>query len=457
MANLETVFNNAKLTENGDSTYNSTLDPLLDILFMTEYYQNHLDEVKLGKSNIEKVFAMFIRDPRFGLGRRDLGRELMLQAGLSPDDIVLAGRYDDLLYKITDDRARFSYIAGYLFSKCWNGDELAKKWMPRYSSKNLLLAREFAQMFHMNKQQYGHFIKSDTVENKLSRKDTDAIDFEHLPSLAMLKYYKRFMRGKDTSERFSQYLEDVKSGKKNLNISTTTVYDIYRNRESIDADLFFDKIEKISGSWLPIIDTSGSMCNLNDSLGKALSIGHYLAKCSTYAPNKVVSFSSRPQLITLGSIEHEKQYSKRMSYYCQQHDEDWFNSIQSPYMREIESMKTGDCSNTDFGAVMALLKDIDDMPEYLIVLSDMEFDYGSRMSKDDTMTMFKSKGINTKIVWWNLNERTTTAPETDSYGNIFISGYNPMMLKYLQAGFDGKKFLKALLNEYSKNVLEKRQ
>ena len=116
-------------------------------------------------------------------------------------------------------------------------------------------------------------------------------------------------------------------------------------------------------------------------------------------------------------------------------------------------MHTGDCSNTDFGKVMELLSHLDgDMPEYLVVLSDMEFDRGSSMSKDRTMQLFKSKGYTTKIVWWNLNSRNTTAPEMDSSGNIFLSGYNPMLLKYLQAGFDGNKFLYALLHEYAKCI-----
>ena len=188
------------------------------------------------------------------------------------------------------------------------------------------------------------------------------------------------------------------------------------------------------------MDTSGSMVDINDSFGKALSIGHYLAKCSTYCPNKVVSFSSRPQLITLGT----PVCSRRL----------WaFDNETSTYGKEIASMYTGDCSNTDFGAVMRLLSQLDgDMPEYLIVLSDMEFDAGSRTSKAATMYLFKSKGYNTKIVWWNLNSRNTTAPEMDNHGNVFISGYNPMLLKFLKAGFNAKQFLYTLLGEYLKEV-----
>ena len=355
---LEELFNQ-KLTENGDIAFTKVSDDnMLNILFLSEYYQNHLNEVpNIGNSDISKLFAMFIRDPRYGLGRRDLGRVLLGYADASIEDIVKCGRIDDLFYTATKD---FNEVLRYLYTEILNGNELVKKWMPRYSSKNLMLARSIAKSWGMNKQQYGKFIKCNTIEQHLSRHTTDQIKFEHVPSLAMIKYANRFATGNDTSERYAQYLEDVRSGKKELKISTTTVYDIYRNRETIDADLFFDKIEKIAINCIPIVDTSGSMCDTNDSFGKALAIGHYLAKCSTYCPDKVISFSSWPQLITLGQpVNTGWNFPSRLL------------NADTQYKREIASMYTGDCSNTDFGKVMELLSHLDgDMPEYLVVLSD---------------------------------------------------------------------------------------
>ena len=440
--NLEEIFN-TKLTENGDISFTKTGDnKLLDILFLTEYYKNHIEELpKLEDTEFNQLFSMFIRDPRYGLGRRDLGRNLMTMTNCSIEQIVKAGRVDDLFYS----NVPYNDTLDYLKSEILKGNELVKKWMPRYSSKDLLLARRIAKSWGLNKQQYGHFIKCNTVENQLSRQRYSEIEFDKIPSLASIKYAEAFR--KHQPERYAQFLEDVKSGKKDLKVSTTTVYDIYKNRDKIDADVFFSKLEKIQGSWIPIVDTSGSMWDSNDAIGKALSIGHYLAKCSSYCPNKVVSFSSRPQLITLG------EKPEIINNWFSRHNS--IDENKSQYHREINSMMTGDCSNTDFGAVMRLLSNLsDNMPDYLVVLSDMEFDYGSRTSKDETMNLFKSKGYNTKIVWWNFNSRNVTVPEMDSYGNIYLSGYNPMLLKYLQAGFDGNKFLNVLLAEYAKNILK---
>lgn len=443
MNSLEKLFAR-KLTENGDDAFNTTGDKLLDILFMTEYFSNHLDEVEIDKGELEVLFSMFIRDPRFGLGRRDLGRELLRQSGAMMDEVVKCGRYDDLFVTHWN---RFKDVAEYVYNRAVAGDELAKKWLPRFNTKHDELAKMICKVLGISQKEYRKSIKANTVEHKMSDKDFDSINFEHVPSLAMIKYYNRFMK----EERFKEYLESVKKGEKKLNVSTTTVYDIYRNRDKIDADLFFDKLEKIKISCIPILDTSGSMWDGNDSIGKATSIAYYLAKNSTYCNNQVVSFSSHPSLIKI-----------KEQNYCM--EEDWGGrnkykatarfGTSNKFSRELNSMYTGDCSNTDFGAVITLLGQLDEFPDYFVVLSDMEFDCGSNMSKEKVMQKFRANDVDTKIIWWNFNARATTAPELDEYGNIFLSGYNPMLLKYLESGFDGKKFLSKLLEEYAKNIKE---
>jgi hypothetical protein len=447
MSNLKEIFSmeeNKKLTENGDLAFKSTTNHMVDLLFMSEYFSKHLDEVTLGNSEKEKLFAMFMRDPRFGMGRRDLGRKLMLLAECDNPDIVKAGRFDDLWAMY----GPLAHVLDYLRSEIEQGNELAKKWMPRYSSKNLMLAREIARLWGMNKQQYGKFIKTNTTESKLSQHNENDIVFEHVPSLAMLKYFKAFSKKPETAERFHMYLESVKKGEAKLNVSTSNVYDIYKNCTEIDPDLFFSQLEKVQGNWLPIVDTSGSMMDENDSIGKAFAIGHYLGKTSTYLPNHVVSFSSRPQLIELGVTKTVVDgWCNPFRYITPEQEK-------SQYIREMKSIFTGDCSNTDFKAVMNLLMGLDkeNVPEYLVVLSDMEFDHGSSMSKDRTMEYFKSIGAKTKIIWWNFNARATTCPEVDSYGNIFMSGYNPMLLRFLETGFDAQAFLDKLLDEYKKAI-----
>ena len=462
MNELEKLMNE-KRTENGDISYKSTGNNLLDILFMTSFFEKHLEEVNIGETDKEKLFAKFIRDPRFGLGRRDLGRELMKQAKVPFYDIALAGRYDDLWHIPTTENLN------YIRTKAMQGDQLAKKWLPRLNSKDRKYAKALCKIWEISEQEYRKLIKCEsTVEYKLSYAEensvkateleklfkqnqyihplVDTINFEQVPSLAMIKYANAFATREDTKERYNKYLEDVRAGKKELKVSTTNVYDIYKNRDKIDADLFFDKLEKIEINCLPILDTSGSMFDTNDSIGKAVSIAHYLSKCSTYCNGQLIGFSSNPSLITIT----EKDY-------C--YDTNWGTRRTRPifgtsnkYSRELNSMYTGDCANTNFGKVMQLLEGLGTLPEYLVVLSDMEFDAGSNQSKTTLQKLWKEKGYTTKIVWWNFNSRNKTVPETDEMGNIYISGYSPMLLKFLETGFDGEKFLNRLLMEYEKKL-----
>lgn len=440
MNEIEKLFA-TKQTENGDIAYSTTGKNLLDLLFMSEYYQKHLDEVKIGKTAKDKLFSMFIRDGREGIGRRDLGRELMKQSGVSPENIIFAGRFDDLYHIPTDENIK------YLRDQVYAGNALAKKWCPRLMGKDREIAKALCKIWGISEKKYRQLIKVKTTESQLTEKKIDEIEFDKVPSLAMVKYYNRFMK----EPRFREYIEEVKKGDKKLNISTTTVYDIYRNRDKIDAELFFDKLEKIKINCIPVLDTSGSMQDTNDSIGKATSIAHYLAKCSTFCNGYVVSFSSRPQLIHMG---YDREGERLSTFWGDYRTRGAFkyDHTKSKYINEVNSLYTGDCSNTDFGAVMKLFAGMEEVPDYLVVLSDMEFDYGSSMSKEETMRLFKQKGYKTRIIWWNFNARNTTTPEMDTDGNIFISGYSPFLLKYLQAGFDGNKFLDNLLKEYQKKV-----
>jgi hypothetical protein len=428
---LERLFSDITTTENGDITYKSTGDKMIDILFTTDYLGGHLDEVpNLGTSEEQKLFAMFIRDPRLGLGRRDLGRTMLYNAGASFDQIQFAGRADDIWASplMHADEDQFYAFVDEIKQRIDSNDEfkeLYKKWLPRYSSKNLMVAREIAHHWGMNKQQYGHYVKCDrTVEQLMSRKRFEDIVFEHVPSLAALKYSKAF--AKKQPERYNEYLEKLRSGEATLHVTTTNCYDIYRNK-NIDQELFFSKyLERLNltGSWIPIVDTSGSMSR-GDSIGKALSIGYTLSRTSTYAPNEFLTFSDWPELIKVEGNFSSDMYSMSRA--------NWDNS-------------------TNLSAVMDLLRGLkNDFPEWLVILSDMQFNVGSRQSTQELMRYFRQIGAPTKIVWWNF--RCKTAPEKTDDGNIFLSGYSPELLSYLQCGFDGKKFLETLLLNY-KEVYE---
>ena len=151
-----------KLTENGDISYKTTGNNLSDLMFLTAFFEKNLDQVKIGTSEKEKLFSMFIRDPRYGLGRRDLGRTLMKLSMVKPQDIVLAGRYDDLWHIPTDNNLDY-------LKQALKDNDLAKKWMPRLTGKDKKIAKALCQYWNITEKEYRNLIKTDkTVEYKLS-------------------------------------------------------------------------------------------------------------------------------------------------------------------------------------------------------------------------------------------------------------------------------------------------
>lgn len=427
---------NKKLTENGDNAYLSTNDRLLDILFMSQYYRKNLDEVVIGSSDKEKLFAMFMRDPRYGLGERDLGVELLIQSEASPENICKSGRVDDLF--LTNNYNHLVYFCELLK----NGDYFAKKWSPRrerdftkengkIKGKNYELEAKVRKILKVSEKEYRQLRKIETTDSLLSTHRENEIEFSKVPSRAFTKYSNTFRE--KLTDKFEQFIEKVNTGEEKINVSVSTPYDLMlkysRDRDSKLADVIFNSFSNENlGSILPIVDNSGSMYDDENSYLKARAVGHYVAKNSTYLNNHILSFSNHPKLIQLG--------------------EDYGTDF-----RIMDSYD--DISRTNFGAVMDILSKLNkDFPEYLLVLSDMEFDSGSSSRKDETMRMFKEKGANTKIIWWNFNTRNKTCPETDEYGNIFMSGYSPQLLKFLESGFDGKAFLDKLLEEYKIKITE---
>ena len=429
MRELEKVFAQ-KINENGDISYTTTGDNLIDLLFLSEYYSNNLDEVHIGNSEKEKLFAMFMRDPRKGLGRRDLGRELMKQSKVSVEDVIFAGRYDDVFEVLGLDKVSIDF----LWNEVKKGNSLAKKWFPRLTSKNRDKALKICKILNITQKEYRKSIKEEsTVEYKMSTKNYNDINFEHIPSLAMLKYASCFATKDELNDRYFDYVSKVKEGKAKINTSVSNVYDLYlasQKDNGLPIDEMFEQLKGKELNMIPIVDTSASMTLQNDAFGKALAVGHYIAKVSSYAKDMVISFSSRPKLINIEGLNYEKA---------------------------IDKMHTGDCSNTNLVKVMDLISNIkEDLPDYFVVLSDMEFDKGSSYSVDTLMSMWKSEGIKTRIIWWNFNGRNKTVPETDEYGNIFFSGYSPQLLDFLKSGVNSQEFLNELLENYAKYLASNR-
>lgn len=442
---LEGAFNNT-YTNNGDDAFSSTSNKLIDLVFYAESLNKKADssDVKIGDSNTEKLISAFIRDPRHGLGKRDLGRALMLQSKFPIELISKVGRYDDLI--------KMFGLQGALVvaDAAKKGDELAKKWMPRESSgvASKHLARDIAKALGMTSKEYRKMIRSNTTETLVNLHThengevvythRDSMNFAHVPSLARLKWSSVF----NTIPAYKEYLAQVEAGKAKINFSTGTVVDIVKNlrNSSIsekEANLLAKEVEVPSLSILPIIDVSGSMgtwgYGSDDPIHKALALGIAFARHSTYmGGGYTANFSGTSELCKL---DHEASFVDNIKSFNKLNKNRWGGS-------------------TNLVAVLENLKRLGhkEFPEYLVVLSDMQFNQGSSSYVEEFNNYLKANSINCKLIWWNLSEDTRTTPITTDSGNIFLSGYSPKVLAAMEVGFNMELFLAKLLTDYALKV-----
>lgn len=440
---LKQAFNGTK-TINGDTAYNSSLNKYIDLIFKLVQYRKSPNTINItldSNNEYDKWIARVVRDCRYGFGEREVGRKLLEQIRETPINIFNVGRADDIFelgYNLVKSRKDlrggeyWQYLYEKLNSTKKNDIENfnVRKWMPRERGGNVDKVKAFRKVFKLSPRQYRKLIaNNDTVEYILSSGNV-VEKYENVPSLAMLKHFNSFIR--TDKKVFENYLESVRKGTKKMNTSTMTPYDIalkYEKRElsGNDCDLIFEQLPKINfGKIIPIVDNSGSMYDSELSYLKARAIGHYVAKNSSYMNNHIITFSDYPKLLKLSDN----------------------------YKQDMEILNSfNDIGSTNFGKVMELLSKVtEDLPDYILVLSDMQFNSGSSQSKDEAMEILQKRNPNLRIVWWNFNPIQTTFPETDEYGNIFLSGYNPTLLKFLEVGFNGQELIDNIVNEYKEKM-----
>ena len=163
---------NEKETENGDKAFNSTLNKYFDIIGQTAYYRENLVELlsfNIDTGEFDKWFSMLVRDGRLGSGERAIGRILLSQTSVTPEEVYNCGRADDLLF-IGIEAGRVEFL-DYFIKKLLDGDLNCKKWFPReHSSKKewyKVIMKRINKKFTKYKQRIcHHFFLCKEIENE---------------------------------------------------------------------------------------------------------------------------------------------------------------------------------------------------------------------------------------------------------------------------------------------------
>lgn len=425
-------------TANGAETLASSLNANTDLFFMvgasrgkdiTPQFERAYQE----DSEVALRIMAWARDVRGGAGERQTFRDVLQYLEKAhPQDayrllpaVPYYGRWDDLLTFKTEElrNAAFGLIAYALLDM---KDGLCAKWMPRQATKTDNTAYLLRQFMGLNPKQYRQVLVSLTnvVEQKMCAKDWDTIDFSKLPSLASARYNKAFAR--NATEQYNLYKEKLASGEAKINANAVYPHDVLKTMrvggELAVAQAQWDALPNFLGEdfILPMSDVSGSMSkkvggsSTLSCMDVSISLGLYLADKQTGAfKDMVLTFSENPQLEVLKGNVYEKMQ--------QLSNADWGanTDIEKAFDRVLEVAVKGKVPQKE-------------MPKYLMILSDMEFDESSKGTAFDTVSAkFEAAGyIMPKLVFWNLNARAGNVPVVfNQDGVALVSGFSPSLLK----------------------------
>lgn len=467
---MQNILNDEKtFTTNGAVAYKTSGKKLLDFNFGISAMRN------ISNSEISKKFAQvfyedkliaikylfYVSDIREGLGERKIFRACFNWLANEHPEIAKSvlnlipeySRWDNLSIMVENENIKDAVIEiigkqivqDFENMKAKNPVSLCAKWMQseNASSNNTKrIARKIREGLNLTPRQYRKTLSNlrsyiDVVEIKMSKKEWDRIDYEKVPSRANLIYNNAFL--KNDEERRRNYLDSLSKGETKINASVLQPHEIaYKYRctysRGIDETLeaLWKALPNLSvNNTLVVRDGSGSMtwgkCGNSQCvpLDVATALAIYMSeKNSGEWKDKFITFSSNPKIVDLKNC---KTLREKIKF----------------------SLSEADCSDTNIYKTMRLILDtalkngIDqkDMPETIVICSDMQFDSVSHNFNktlfDRISDEYRSKGyLLPKICFWNVDgELSNTIPmQKNELGLILCSGFSVQILKMFMSG-----------------------
>lgn len=478
-------------TENGANGLKSTGKALVDLNFKLASFrewsadgiQNEFAKAYDENRELALKWLFFARDVRGGAGERRTFRvilEWLVKEHANDfillfDLIPLYGRYDDLVHVLTflneleetesikELKGKIMiHIASVLQGDVQNMNEgksvsLLAKWLPSAntsSPQTRKSARYIIKFLGISEKQYRQILSTlrkhiDVVERKMSAKEWNKIDYSHVPSKASMIYSNAFK--KHDEERYNKFLKDVKEGKSKINAGALFPYEIIHRYNWWDDE----EDPTLEEQWkalpntleggekiLVVSDGSGSMITrVSGTTALAIDCASGLAiyfseRLTGEFKDKFITFSRRPQLVDLGGCKSLKE-------------------------KIIKVRQYNEAANTNVSAVFdsilqtAVKNNVlqEDIPSTVLIISDMEFDYGAE-NWDETLfekisSDYEKAGYKLpKLVFWNVCSRTAAIPmEKNELGLVLVSGFSPNLIKCAMSGqLDPFKALVDVLN-----------
>lgn len=445
---LDALQSKDVLTENGMSTHSTSGSYVLDMFFKMGGARalptKDLINMVISAFGEDKLLTtkcvFYLRDVRQGQGERKAFRTAFYWLCMKYPEIAkknlhlvpFYGRWDDLF--VCFDTPVEKEATDLMLYSLKTGDKLCAKWMPRENKKYHELALRLMKEWELSPRQYRLLLSGNTevVETLMCSGNWDKINYNHVPSRASFLYRKAF--GKHDQDRYAQWLKDLEhpevTGAK-INAGAIYPSDIikpYFEYASSSSDATIEAqwkalpdFVKPGVNFITVNDTSGSMSG--DPIRICVALGIYLAERNK-GPFKdaFITFSGRPALqILKGNSLREKV--------DQLHRANWD-------------------TNTDLEAVFKLIlsKAVsnhvpqEDMPQNILIISDMQFDQAVRIGNNPTAMEMIRKQYDTagyvmpNVIFWNVRTSTGVPAKMNEYGVALVSGYSPSIMKNILGG-----------------------
>ena len=464
---------NKTFTENGAATLKTTQSDCLDLFATIGAIRRESDEEIIARfmraytedKDIAMKLLFFARDIRGGLGERKVFRVCLNWLAHNAPETVRKnlsyiseyGRFDDLLvlFETPVEKDMLVLIRDQLRKDIYamnNNEEvsLLGKWLPSVNASNantIKAAKKIARFLAMDDKGYRKALARlrayiRIIENNLREKDY-SFDYEKQPSKAMFKYRNAFAR--NDAERYNAFLNKVTTGEAKLNAATLAPYEIvepclneYWSRcRSFMKDLTDEEKKSINATWealpnfgseanaIAVIDTSGSMyCDAKPlPASVALALGIYFAEHNTGAfKNHFIEFSHNPELIEIKG----ETFTEKLQYITS------FNEVADTNIEAVFDLVLNAAVNNNLPQ--------SELPEKLIIISDMEFNECVKNAGvtnfNNAKAKFETAGYKLpEVVFWNVASRNRQQPVTkNEQGVALVSGCTPRLFSQVVDG-----------------------
>ena len=322
----------------------------------------------------------------------------------------------------------------------------------------------------------------------MSENRWDEIEFDKIPSRAGMIYKNAFARHDiermKKNPEVKSYADFAKDTETKVNAKTLYPYEVVDKATKVmrcsywggsyNTDMDGTDRLMVNKYWenladyfngktfngLAVVDTSGSMRGSDAAapINVAISLGMYCAeRAKGPFAGHYVSFSSRPQLIAVEGVDFvDKCY---------------------------RIIKTDLCENTNIERAFDMLLNTAiqhkmsqaDLPENIIVISDMEFDRATgnyswntplseREARCNEVAQTVMETIASKwqragyevphLIFWNVQARQNNIPMLGNGRVSFVSGFSPSIFEVIMSGKTGYELMMECLNKERYAVIQ---